>query len=84
MRIREIISVVTTQSIFTYGYILFSFLFLLGKNAFTEINQLNVKDENNTLKCNVLKTKLKTSSIKNVESIFCFTVIENGWVLLFD
>lgn len=56
MRIREIISVVTAQSIFTYGYILFSFLFFLGKNAFTEINQLNVKDENNTLKCNVLKT----------------------------
>lgn len=43
MRTREIISVVTAQTVFLYSYI------LLGKDNFTEINQLHVKDGNNTL-----------------------------------
>lgn len=34
--------------------------------------------------CYAFKTELKTSSIKDVENIFCFPLIENGWVLLFD
>lgn len=30
--------------------------------------------------CYAFKTEIKTSSIKDVESIFCFPLIENGWV----
>lgn len=30
--------------------------------------------------CYASKTEIKTSSIKDVESIFCFLLIENGWV----
>lgn len=34
--------------------------------------------------CYILKKELKTSSIKDVESIFCVLLIENGRVLLLD
>lgn len=42
MRIREIISVVTVQTIFLYSYILL-------ENDFTQISLLHIKDGNNTL-----------------------------------
>lgn len=34
--------------------------------------------------CYILKIELKTSSIKDVESIFHFLLIENGRVLILD